>query len=109
MRTTLVLACFFLSGAAGLIHEICWIRAASLLLGSTAYALGTVLAVFFLGLAVGSWALGEATRRMGRPLRAYAGLELGVAAWAAASLPLLHALTSCAWACWCWSCFHQPC
>lgn len=93
MRTSLVLACFFASGVAGLAHEICWIRAASLLLGSSSYALGTVLAVFFLGLALGSWLVGNASRRMRRPLLVYAGLELGVALWASVSLWLLQALT----------------
>ena len=50
-----VLLCFFLSGASGLIYEVCWIRRAALVFGATAPALGTVLAVFFGGLGLGSY------------------------------------------------------
>src|SRR5437016_6004432 len=37
------LACLLLSGAAGLVYEVCWIRRASLVFGSTQEALSTVL------------------------------------------------------------------
>jgi spermidine synthase len=93
MRIALVLACFFLSGAAGLIYEVCWIRAATLLLGSTSYALGAVLAVYFLGLAAGSYVLGRIAQRVRTPLQLFARIELVVGLLAALSLPLLHALT----------------
>ena len=52
-------ACLFASGAAGLIAEVCWIRRAALAFGSTIDALSTVLAVFFLGLALGGYLFGE--------------------------------------------------
>jgi spermidine synthase len=84
-------ACFFLSGAAGLIAEVCWIRRASLAFGSTVYAVSTVLAVFFLGLAAGSFVFGERSPRIARPLRAYALLELALAVLVVASLPLFDA------------------
>ena len=41
------LSCLFLSGAASLFYEVCWIRKAGLFFGSTTFALATVLAVFF--------------------------------------------------------------
>ena len=77
--------CFFLSGAAGLIYEVCWIRKASLVFGSTSYAVSTVLAVFFLGLALGSYLFGRIAQRTERPLRLFALMELAVAAFALAS------------------------
>lgn len=83
----IAIACFFLSGAAGLIYEVCWIRRASLDFGSTTYALSTVLAVFFLGLALGSRIFGEITKRTASPLRLYALLELALAILALATLP----------------------
>src|SRR5262245_36571910 len=75
----LALACFFLSGAAGLIAEVCWIRRAALAFGSTTHAVSTVLAVFFGGLAIGSVLFGERSQRSQRPLRTYALLELTLA------------------------------
>ena len=85
MRLPLAIICFFLSGVAGLIYEVCWIRKASLIFGSTTYALSTVLAVFFIGLALGSWCFGRISRRTERPLRLYAILEIGVGVLALAS------------------------
>lgn len=85
MRTAAAILCFFLSGTAGLVYEVCWIRKASLIFGSTTYALSTVLAVFFIGLALGSWCFGNLSRRVERPLRLYALLEIGAAVLALAS------------------------
>jgi spermidine synthase len=78
-RRLLPFACFFLSGAAGLVAEVCWIRRASLVFGSTTFATSTVVAAFFLGLAAGSWLFGTLSLRTSRPLRLYAFLELGLA------------------------------
>lgn len=87
MRRTIALICFFLSGAAGLVYEMCWIRRASLAFGSTTLALSTVLAVFFLGLALGSHLFGRLSAAVRSPLRIYAVLEGALAALALASLP----------------------
>ncbi len=76
-----------LSGAAGLIDEVCWIRRSSLVFGSTTYAVSTVLMVYFLGLAAGSWTFGRLAQRARRPLRLCAALEIGLAAFVVASLP----------------------
>ena len=77
-RDVVASACFFLSGCAGLIYEVCWIRKLSLVFGSTTYALSTVLAVFFLGLASGSYIFGRIAQRTERPVRLFALMELAV-------------------------------
>lgn len=87
MRSFVARSCLFLSGAAGLVYELCWIRRASLAFGSTTLALSTVLAVFFLGLALGSQIIGRRSASLRRPLIAYAWLEAGVAVLALLSLP----------------------
>jgi spermidine synthase len=86
-RRVAILAAVLLSGAAGLVCEVVWIRRASLVFGSTTFALSSVLAVFFLGLAAGSELFGRLTRRLARPLAAWAALELGLAALVLLSLP----------------------
>ena len=48
------LLAFFLSGAAGLIYQIVWIRILSLVFGNTLYAISMVVAGFLSGLALGS-------------------------------------------------------
>ena len=85
MVKTIALLCFFLSGFAGLVYEICWIRQAALVFGSTIEAFSTVLATFFAGLALGSYLFGGIAQRMRRPLRLYAILEVTLAGLALAS------------------------
>jgi spermidine synthase len=83
-----VLVCLFASGAAGLVAQVCWIRRAALAFGSTVYAVSTVLAVFFLGLAAGGFLFGERSKRIERPLRAYALIEIAIALLVVATVPL---------------------
>jgi spermidine synthase len=87
MKDRLAFVALALSGAAGLIFEVCWIRRAGLAFGSTTFALSTVLATFFLGLAVGSQIFGQWSRRASRPLLAYAVIELTLGLLALATLP----------------------
>ncbi|HEY5659019.1 MAG TPA: fused MFS/spermidine synthase, partial [Myxococcota bacterium] len=87
-RSAVAIGFFFVSGAAGLVYEVCWIRRAALVFGSTTYALSSVLAIFFLGLACGSYLFGYLSERVSRPLRIYGLAEVAVAALALASLPL---------------------
>ena len=54
----LVLAAFFLSGFAGLMHQVVWAKLLVQLLGTTAPAQATVLAVFMGGLALGAVTIG---------------------------------------------------
>ena len=79
----------FLSGAASLVYEVLWLKELSLLFGSTAYAAATTLAVFFLGLAVGGALFGRWSPRLRSPLRAYAWIELAIAASAVLYFVLL--------------------
>jgi spermidine synthase len=60
----LVLSCFFLSGAAGLIYEVLWIRMIDKVIGSAPFAVATVLAVFMGGLALGSYLAGKTIDRI---------------------------------------------
>jgi spermidine synthase len=81
------------SGAAALVYEVAWTRLLTLQLGHTVAAASTVLAAFMGGLAVGAWAAGACRprERSASSLRAYAVLELIVAA-SALLLPMaLHA------------------
>ena len=84
-----IYVCYFLSGAAGLVYQILWLRKLLLVFGSTVHAVSTVLTVFFGGLALGSWLFGRLIdRREGAGLRWYALLEVGVGLYAFLTLPL---------------------
>jgi len=76
----ILLFCFFLSGAAGLIYQVAWSKSLSLLFGHTTYAVATVLAIFLGGLAFGSATLAKYGERSANAVALYAWLELGIAA-----------------------------
>ena len=69
----------WLSGFAGLVYQILWMRQLGLLLGNTSHAAALTLAVFFSGLAIGSWFWGGKCQGLTRPLRTYRWLECGIA------------------------------
>lgn len=73
---TVIYLLVFCSGLSGLIYEISWIRQAALGFGSSALALSTVLAVFFLGLGVGSFWFGRIALSLKQPLLVCAIIEL---------------------------------
>ena len=60
-------------------------RKASLIFGSTTFAVSTVLAAFFLGLAGGSYLFGRIAQATTRPLRLYALIEFALGALALVS------------------------
>jgi spermidine synthase len=75
-QSWLMAICFFASGFAGLSYEICWIKKASVIFGSTTFAVSTVTAIFFGGLAIGSYLSGRFSAGLKRPLLTYALLEI---------------------------------
>src|SRR6266542_964047 len=87
----IVAACFFLSGATGLIYEVLWARMLGLVFGATTLAVSTVLAAFMGGLALGSALAGRSGSNVRRPVRAYGLLEIGIALYALA-VPFLFSL-----------------
>jgi spermidine synthase len=91
-----VLACFFLSGASGLILELIWTRMLTLVFGSTTLAVSTVLTAFMGGLGLGSLLAGRLADRLRDPVRAYALAEAAIGAyalvvpWVVVSYPALN-------------------
>jgi spermidine synthase len=93
---------FFLSGLSGLIYQVVWVRVFGTVFGSTVYSAALVVAVFMLGLGVGSRAMGAiADRRHQRAperlLADYGYLELAIGLLGltiAAGVPHLGPLTA---------------
>ncbi len=92
MGFPLVYVAFFCSGVSGLIYQVAWVRQFGLVFGNTIHSASLVVAVFMLGLGAGAVASGawadrryEADTQSLLPLlRAYAGLEVLIAALALA-------------------------
>lgn len=84
----------FGSGFAGLVYQLLWMRQLSFLFGNTSQAASITLAVFFAGLAVGSWWWGRRMHRQGNPLQQYAYLEFGIAGTALVYFVLLFLFQS---------------
>jgi len=75
-----LLAAFFLSGVAGLVHEVAWTRVLRHVMGNTTFAVTTVLVVFMAGLAFGSYLAGRLIARRRDPVRVFALLEGAIGA-----------------------------
>jgi spermidine synthase len=88
----LLFACFFVSGASGLVYEVVWLRWLVHLFGATTLAVATILTAFMGGLALGSWLGGRLAARLPHPLRAYGWLEIAIGAWALALPATLAAI-----------------
>ncbi len=88
MRTASVAILFFLSGFSALVYQIAWLRMLALVFGVTVFAASAVLTSFMGGLALGSWLGGRQADRVRHPLRAFALVELGIAA-SALAVPIL--------------------
>jgi spermidine synthase len=71
-----IYALFYLSGIAGLIYQVLWLRRLSLIFGVTVYAASTVLAAFMAGLAIGASLSGGVMRRGITPLKAFGIAEI---------------------------------
>lgn len=75
----MILLLVFVSGFAGLVYQVLWMKQLGLLFGSTSHAAAATLAAFFAGLGAGSWWWGKRVSKVQRPLRLYAWLEFGIA------------------------------
>ncbi len=92
-RSSPVLLLIFISGAAGLVYQVAWMRQLQPAMGGSVYSVTAVLASFMAGLALGSAAISRVAARLKRPLAVYAGLELFIAGWGLLS-PLLLSLAA---------------
>ena len=82
MNPRFIYLLYFFSGATALIYEVVWARKLGLIFGADAYGVGAVLAVFFMGLAAGSFIAGKWRFEAGKALRNYGLLEIGVGLYA---------------------------
>ena len=89
-----VLALFYVSGIAGLIYQVLWLRRLSVIFGVTVYAASTVLAAFMAGLAIGSALSGRVLGRGIAPLVAFGIAEILIGATGLLSPVLLDAASA---------------
>lgn len=75
---------FIVSGAAGLIYEVVWVRQLTKVLGASSYAVSIVLVAFMGGLGLGAWLLGKTADRLTETwlVRVYVILEVAIGCYA---------------------------
>jgi predicted membrane-bound spermidine synthase len=78
MRLRPLLLLFLGSGASGLVYQVVWMRALTLTLSVTVFAVTTVLCAFMGGLALGAFLGGRLADRLERPLLVFGAVELGI-------------------------------
>jgi len=84
--TKTIYVCIALSGLTALGAEVVWTRLLSLLLGGTVYTFSIILAVFLVGLGIGSSVGAAMSRRLSRPRVALGLCQMGLClalAWSA--------------------------
>jgi spermidine synthase len=92
MPSVRLLSLFFGSGACALVYQVVWMRALSLTLSVTVYAVATVLCAFMAGLGLGAAIAGRIADRLQRPLLAFGLAEIGIGLAGLAMPRLLFAL-----------------
>ena len=90
-RFLLLLLCFAVSGAAGLVLETVWTQEFGLVFGASELAVVAVLAAYMGGLALGALGAARVAHRVRRPLLAYAVLEAAIAVCALGVPYAIHA------------------
>lgn len=85
-------ALFAVSGFIALSLEIVWFRMLGVLLKSTAFTFGTLLAVYLAGIGLGAAAGAAVAGRVRRPALGFFALQAGAGAYAALSLTAIVAL-----------------
>jgi spermidine synthase len=80
LNNRLLFTAIFISGASALVYQLIWVRLLGLVFGVSSFAVATVVAVFLLGLGLGSYFFGRWSERARDPLRIYLYVELGIAA-----------------------------
>jgi spermidine synthase len=79
LSNRLLFTAIFISGASALIYQLIWVRLLGLVFGVSSFAVATVVAVFLLGLGLGSYFFGRWSEKARDPLRIYLYVELGIA------------------------------
>lgn len=85
---------YFISGMPALMYQVIWQRTLTLYFGVDIYSVAITVAVFMLGLGLGSLLGGQIADRTRVPARVYAIVELIIAAIGACSIPLFSAVGS---------------
>ncbi len=87
--TQLAALFLLLSGMASLTYQVVWVRLLGLTMGSTSASISTVLAAFFMGLALGSYLAERITRNHIGNLTVYISLEVVIGVAGLLLLPVL--------------------
>ncbi len=92
LSNRLLFAAIFISGTSALVYQLIWVRLLGLVFGVSSFAVATVVAVFLLGLGLGSYVFGRWSERARDPLRIYLYVELGIAATSLIAYLVIEAL-----------------
>jgi spermidine synthase len=85
-------AAIFLSGFSALIYQLIWVRLLGLVFGVNSFAVATVVAVFLLGLGLGSYYFGKWSDRLENPLKVYMLVEVSIAVFSLLSYLIINHL-----------------
>ncbi len=88
----LVLVAFAVSGFAAMVYQVAWMRALSLVIGSSVYAVSLTLTAYILGLALGASIVSRFVDRWEHLIWRLGDIEIGIGAAALIVVPILGRL-----------------
>ena len=89
MEILTVMIILLITGFASMAYEVAWTRFLVLTIGNSTYAFSAILTVFLFGIALGSFLLARVVDKCNDLFLVFAGLELGIFLFVAASLPFM--------------------
>ena len=92
LSNRLFFTAIFLSGCSALIYQLIWVRLLGLVFGVSSFAVATVVAVFLLGLGLGSYFFGRWSEHARDPLKIYVYVEIGIAVLSLVSYLIIDTL-----------------
>jgi spermidine synthase len=81
------------SGATALASEVLWTRVLELLMGNSTYAFGTILLLYLLGIALGSWIMSLVVNRLKSQALCLAALQAGMGIWVVIAVVLFNSVS----------------
>jgi spermidine synthase len=82
------------SGAIALASEVLWTRALEILIGNSSYAFATIVVLYLLGIAAGSWVMSLLVKRLKALPLWLATLQLGMGIWTVVAIFLFNLVST---------------
>jgi len=93
-KGTLAICILAASGAVALASEVLWTRTIESIIGNSTYAFSTIVLLYLVGIAMGSWLMSLVVNRLKKPLFWCTSLQAGMGIWIFIAIFLFKAMAA---------------